>query len=177
MKTRQTLLMVAAAFVLIVGGRNMSAAQTGETEGLAPWADNTNPTDVPRQHVEMITAPRYEYAVAQGGTMDGENCRQPIGVWHAYPQRWESNRAVRMENIGDTDVVNPWLSNGRNNYRTIPEIIRLRRQLGRPRRALAGGRDQGLSGIPGGTLHLRGLLRRRLAPVGRRHAEHLPQAG
>jgi len=122
MKTRQTLLM-AAALVFIAGGWNMSAAQTAQTEGLAPWADNTDPTDVPKQHVEMIRAPRYEYAVVQGGTMDGENCRQPIGVWHAYPQRWESNRAVRMENIGDTDVVNPWLSNGRNNYRTIPEII------------------------------------------------------
>jgi hypothetical protein len=28
-----------------------------------------------------------------------------------------------MENIGDVDVVNPWLSNGRNNFRNIAEIV------------------------------------------------------
>jgi hypothetical protein len=123
MKGRQAFSIVLMAAVSLVWGQNMSDAQTAQGKGLAPWADNTNPTDVPRQHVEEITAARHEYAVVQGGTMDGENCRQPVGVWFAYKQLWESNRAVRMENIGVTDVVNPWLSNGRNNYRTIPEII------------------------------------------------------
>ena len=33
-------------------------------------------------------------------------------------QSWQSNRAVRMENVGQTDLINPWLSNGRNNFRT-----------------------------------------------------------
>jgi hypothetical protein len=28
-----------------------------------------------------------------------------------------------MENLGDTDVVNPWLSNGRNKFRTVEEIV------------------------------------------------------
>ena len=41
----------------------------------------------------------------------------------AILQTWESNRSVRMENVGQTDVVNPWLSNGRNNFRNAQEIV------------------------------------------------------
>jgi hypothetical protein len=41
----------------------------------------------------------------------------------ALLQKWESNRSVRMENTGDTDVVNPWLSNGANNFRNVMEIV------------------------------------------------------
>jgi hypothetical protein len=33
--------------------------------------------------------------------MDGENCRTPHGSWNPMRQTWESNRAVRMENVGD----------------------------------------------------------------------------
>ena len=59
--------------------------------------------------------------------MDGRNCRTPMGVGMnsegAFFQTWESNRSVRMENVGDTDVVNPWLSNGRNNFRNVAEIV------------------------------------------------------
>jgi hypothetical protein len=59
--------------------------------------------------------------------MDGTNCRSPLGVGMmdgpAIQQAWESNRAVRLENVGTTDVVNPWLSNGRNSFRTIDEIV------------------------------------------------------
>src|SRR5262249_62367381 len=36
---------------------------------------------------------------------------------------WESNRAVRLENVGETDVINPWLSNGRNDFRTLNEMV------------------------------------------------------
>ena len=40
--------------------------------------------------------------------MDGVNCRSPLGVGMmdgpAIEQTWESNRAVRLENTGDTDV-------------------------------------------------------------------------
>ena len=101
----------------------MSGAETARSEGLEPWASNKGPTDLPKRHVEEITTPRHAYTVLQGGTMDGQNCRQPVGVWFGYKQTWESNRSVRMENVGDSDVVNPWLSNGHNNYRTLPEII------------------------------------------------------
>jgi hypothetical protein len=94
---------------------------------LAPWGSNQHPTDVPKRHVEQVAAGRHTYAVRQGGTMDGANCRAPLGVGMMdgppLQQTWESNRAVRLENVGDTDVVNPWLSNGRNDFRTIDKIV------------------------------------------------------
>ena len=56
--------------------------------------------------------------------MDGTNCRSPIGGgFGVWDQTWESNRAVRLENVGDTDVINPWLSNGRNDFRSLKEIV------------------------------------------------------
>src|SRR5438128_8363984 len=96
-------------------------------EPLAPWGANHHATDAPKRHVEQIAAGRHAYAVRQGGTMDGANCRSPVGVGMmdgpAIRQTWESNRAVRLENIGDTDVINPWLSNGRNSFRNLGEIV------------------------------------------------------
>ena len=72
--------------------------------------------------MQEITAGRAAYAIDQGGTMDGQNCRSPQSAYLAFQQTWESNRSVRIENIGTSDVVNPWLSNGRNNFRTLDEI-------------------------------------------------------
>jgi hypothetical protein len=94
---------------------------------LRPWTTNTDPSDAPQSHVEEITQAAHTYTVVQGGTMDGRNCRTPMGCGMsregAMFQTWESNRSVRMENAGQTDVLNPWLSNGRNNFRTVAEIV------------------------------------------------------
>ncbi|HXX94114.1 MAG TPA: hypothetical protein VEN81_10795 [Planctomycetota bacterium] len=95
-------------------------------EGLEPWSRNHHPSDQSKRRVEEVAEARHAYSIVQGGTMDGTNCRSPIGVgmgsWPALEQTWESNRSVRLENLGDTDVVNPWLSNGRNSFRTLSEI-------------------------------------------------------
>lgn len=99
----------------------------GPDETLAPWGTNSHPKDAPQRHVEKIALGRHVYVVRQGGTMDGANCRSPLGVGMmdgpALEQTWESNRAVRLENTGETDVINPWLSNGRNGFRTLDEIV------------------------------------------------------
>ncbi len=92
-------------------------------EALAPWATNRHPTDVSKRHVQEITEGRTEYRVVQGGTMDGRNCRSPQGVWEPFHQSWESNRSVRMENVGDTDVVNAWLVSGRDDFRSIDRLV------------------------------------------------------
>jgi hypothetical protein len=92
-------------------------------DDLAPWKSNRYPTDVARQHVQEITGARHTYRIVQRGTMDGRNCRSPQGVWTPFEQTWESNRSVRMENVGEIDVVNPWLSNGRNDFRSIRAIV------------------------------------------------------
>jgi len=113
------------ALLIFGGGYSMRDILCGE--GLEPWASNTHPTDVAKNRVEEIIAGRYEYKITQGGTMDGTNCRTPMGCGMAregaIEQTWQSNRAVRMENVGETEVVNPWLSNGRNNFRNLDEIV------------------------------------------------------
>ena len=102
-------------------------ATPSPNEVLAPWKSNRHPTDAPKRHVEEIGAGRHAYVIRHGGTMDGSNCRSPMGVGMmdgpALEQTWESNRAVRLENAGASDVVNPWLSNGRNAFRTLDEIV------------------------------------------------------
>jgi hypothetical protein len=94
-----------------------------EAQELAPWKSNRRPTDVAKRHVQEITATRVQYRVLQGGTMDGRNCRSPQGVWTPFEQTWESNRSVRMENVGEVDIVNPWLSNGHNDFRDLRAIV------------------------------------------------------
>jgi acetyl esterase/lipase len=102
----------------------LKSARTVRQEALQPWAANHHPSDVARQHTVDITAAKQEYRIKQSGTMDGTNCRSPIGgSFSVWEQTWESNRAVRMENVGETDVINPWLSNGRNDFRNLKQIV------------------------------------------------------
>ncbi|MCZ7646289.1 MAG: hypothetical protein M5U26_13565 [Planctomycetota bacterium] len=111
--------------LLLIGcaGARWARAESSSGSGLLPWATNTHPTDAPKRHSEEVAARKHEYKVEQGGTLDGDTCRGPIGTYEAFQQTWESNRGVRLENVGETDVVNPWLSNGRNLLRSTPEII------------------------------------------------------
>jgi hypothetical protein len=103
------------------------ALVAGADEALSPWTTNTQPADKERSHVEEIATSTHQYSVVQRGTMDGRNCRLPMGCGiareGAYLQTWDSNRSVRMENVGETDIVNPWLSNGRNTFRSVAEIV------------------------------------------------------
>jgi len=108
----------------------MLTLNAAANDGLAPWASNTQPGDAPKYHVEQIAGAggkNHTYKVVHGGTMDGTNTRSPMGTGMnregAIEQSWQSNRAVRMENVGQTDVVDPWLSNGRSNFRNIKEIV------------------------------------------------------
>jgi acetyl esterase/lipase len=102
----------------------LKQAKTSSEEALEPWASNRHPQDAARRRTEEIVAAKQEYRITHGGTMDGTNCRSPIGgSFGVWDQSWESNRAVRMENVGETDVINPWLSNGRNDFRTLAEMV------------------------------------------------------
>ena len=102
-------------------------AAPGSDTPLEPWASKAQPGDVTKSHVENISTGEHKYTVVHGGTMDGLSCRSPMGCGMnregAIEQTWQSNRAVRMENVGQTDVVDPWLSNGRSNFRNIKEIV------------------------------------------------------
>src|SRR5438552_10611561 len=113
----QTLILTAAALLPVGAG----------AENLEPWASKAQPGDVAKRHVEKIGTAEHKYTVVHGGTMDGTNCRSPMGCGMnregAIEQTWQSNRAVRIENVGQTDIVDPWISNGRSNFRNIKEIV------------------------------------------------------
>ncbi|MBM3477256.1 MAG: hypothetical protein FJX75_28650 [Armatimonadetes bacterium] len=95
----------------------------GVTLGRALALPAADPTDRPREHVETIAATSHEYAIEMGGTMDGPSTRDPIG-YGAWDQVFEPNRFVRLENVGGTPVVNPWLLvNGKHRWRTVQDVV------------------------------------------------------
>ena len=104
----------------------LTGIAAGAGSALEPWASKALPSDVAKTHVETIRTGQHKYIVIHGGTMDGMNCRSPMGCGMnregAIEQVWQSNRAVRMENVGQVDLVDPWVSNGRTNFRNIKEI-------------------------------------------------------
>ena len=113
-----------AIVVVAAGAWPAGAADEKPPTALEPWASNRQPKDVAGKHTENVSAAKQEYRVQQCGTMDGANCRSPIGgSFGVWEQSWESNRAVRLENVGETDVINPWLSNGLNDFRSVKEIV------------------------------------------------------
>lgn len=85
--------------------------------------DDADKRAVPGREVREIGAHQAEYVIFHGGTMDGQNCRSPQGVWQPFQQTFESNRSVRLENVGTSDIVNPWLSNGRNDFRSLAKMV------------------------------------------------------
>src|SRR5436190_22532180 len=56
----------------------------------APWASNIDRTDVPKSHVQEVTASPFTYNITLGGTIDGRMCTTLPGVWEPYEQTWES---------------------------------------------------------------------------------------
>jgi len=84
-----------------------------------------------RTHAETITGAgaragargEHQYTISMQGLLDGPTTRDPIG-YSAWRQQFEPMRAVRMENVGDTVVVNPWLFTGDRGYwRSCAELV------------------------------------------------------
>ena len=78
---------------------------------------------ISRQHEQIVTEARQAYRIDMGGTVDGVSTRDPVG-YGVYGQAWEPNRHVLMENVGDDEVVNPWiLVDGRRDWRSADHIL------------------------------------------------------
>jgi hypothetical protein len=79
--------------------------------------------EVPEYFQTNVGANGLEYTIQMGGKIDGEMTRDPVGYW-AYDQFWEPNQYVRLENLGDESVVNPWLRRtDRPDTRTLQSIV------------------------------------------------------
>jgi hypothetical protein len=55
--------------------------------------------------------------------VDATNTRDPI-VYAAWRQGFEPMRSLKLENMGDTDIVNPWVTvNGKRDWRSTQSIV------------------------------------------------------
>ncbi len=76
-----------------------------------------------RTHSETITTGDHTWMIEMGGMLDGPTTRDPIG-YGPWSQEFHPMRAVRVENIGDTVVVNPWIfTDDRGHWRTCEELV------------------------------------------------------
>jgi lysophospholipase L1-like esterase len=76
-----------------------------------------------KTHIETPTTADHTYCIHMGGTLDGVNTRDPVG-YSPYKQSYEPNKYVRLENVGDTDLVNPWIIvNNKRDWRSIDHIL------------------------------------------------------
>ena len=88
---------------------------------IKPYVDL--PDDKPREHVETVSTARHEYTILFRGTVDGVMTRMPIGHI-ASVQGWQPNRSLKIENIGTTEVHNPWIVvNGRRDWRAPENVL------------------------------------------------------
>ena len=58
-------------------------APAAAATALEPWASKAQPGDVAKNRVENISTGEHKYIVVHGGTMDGTNCRSPMGCGRA----------------------------------------------------------------------------------------------
>lgn len=110
----------AVGYVVLMGLPTWAAVQ-GQPK--RPYEDH--PDDQPRTHTAIITEAPHSYDISFQGTVDGRMTRSPIG-YGAFTQGWQPNRSVVIENLGDDDVVNPWITvNGRIRPRNLQEYADL----------------------------------------------------
>jgi hypothetical protein len=89
---------------------------------MKPW--NSLPTDRERQHQVTLTDSPHRYEVVMDAAIDGVMTRMPASNGITF-DGWQPNRFVRIENVGQTDVINPWLTvNGRRPCRTVLELAK-----------------------------------------------------
>lgn len=77
----------------------------------------------PRHDTQTVTSSHYEYTIRMGGTEDAANTRDPV-VYPAWKPGYEPMRSVKLENTGEADIVNPWITvNGKRDWRSVGSIV------------------------------------------------------
>ena len=100
----------------------LASCALASVQGPARKPQENLPSDRTRRQVETIGSASQAYVVRFAGAVDGAMTRMPIS-YAAYKQGWQPNLYCRIENVGDTDVINPWLTvNGLGDWRTLEKI-------------------------------------------------------
>lgn len=80
-----------------------------------------------KEHVEQITKANQTYKITMGGTLDGFNTADYPETYNdcrRLESKFEPNKYVTIENIGDTDVIDPRLViNGRRDWFSADDIL------------------------------------------------------
>jgi len=114
----QALISILTIVMLLTYSGVAFAARQGQPK--AKWESTKG--DCEKTQKVVIALSSHEYRVNMAGKVDGVMTRMPIS-YGAYYQGWQPNKFIRLENIGDTDVVNPWITvNGKRNWQTIEDI-------------------------------------------------------
>lgn len=92
------------AWLLLLLASTAAAAVNGPP--MTPYEDRAD--DRARKHAEQVESSPASYTIDFRGTIDGTMTRMPIG-YAAAEHGWQPNRAVKIENVGEADVVNPRL--------------------------------------------------------------------
>ncbi|MHB8898344.1 MAG: hypothetical protein ACYC6Y_06320, partial [Thermoguttaceae bacterium] len=80
-------------------------------------------SDRPCRHEERVQTASHAYTISFGGTVDGTMTRDPVG-YSAFRQGWQPNRSLLIENVGQTDVLNPRIVvNQRRNWWSLEEVV------------------------------------------------------
>ena len=88
---------------------------------MKPYADRDD--DKPCERQEVIQGSPHNYEIDFRGTVDGTMTRDPV-AYGAYVQGWQPNRSVLIENMGQTDVLNPRIVvNDRRNWATLHDVV------------------------------------------------------
>lgn len=100
-----------------------AAAALGAVVGEPKKPYQDLPGDRARERVESIARSPHDYEIQFRGSVDGAMTRMPVG-YGAFAQGWQPNRSVLIENVGQTDVRNPWITvNGKRNWRTVADVV------------------------------------------------------
>lgn len=114
-----TLLFPVVAFAQVYAASVVSGAYHGPAR--RPTADL--PSDLRRVSERTISTGHAEYTIRFRGSIDGTMTREPVSH-SALTQGWQPNLYARLTNVGDEDVVNPWLTvNGTGDLRTLTNIV------------------------------------------------------
>ena len=82
----------------------------------------SDPDVTPREQCQRLDA-TGDYTITVTGGADGESMRDPVGYGN-YGQVWESNRWVRLRNVGDEEIANPWITvGGRPSWRSVEDLL------------------------------------------------------
>ncbi|MBM4040233.1 MAG: hypothetical protein FJ290_17140 [Planctomycetes bacterium] len=111
-----------ARWAIIVFGVLEATGSIAAVQGPPKKPRVSLPSDEERRHEATVASGRHEYVVAFKGAVDGVMTRMAVS-YGAFHQGWQPNLSARIENVGETDVVNPWLTvNGLGDWRTVQKI-------------------------------------------------------